>query len=238
MRDGDSFAKKFGGPDGTDPDYFRLIISGYDQYGDYTGTIVFYLADFRSPNADDDYILDQWTWVDLASLGSVVNLEFTMESSDAGLFGINTPTYFAIDNLTTASGSMDVVLDIMPGSEFNPVNPDRRGYMLVTISGTESLDVKDVDINSLTLQGVSPWRSYKYDISAPAEPTSPSPTNFGSDEYADLLLLFDTQQIIATLGQISEGQVLQLDLTGTLIDGTPIQGSDEILIKSRRVLRR
>ena len=148
------------------------------------------------------------------------------------------PTYFAMDNLTTASGPADVVLDIMPGSESNPVNQDRRGYMLATISGTESLDVTDVDINSLTLQGVSSLRSYKYDISAPADPTGPSPTNLGGDGYTDLLLLFDTQQIIAALGQISEGQVLQLDLTGTLIDGTPIQGSDEILIKSRRVLRR
>ncbi|HEB89007.1 MAG TPA: DUF4465 domain-containing protein, partial [Deltaproteobacteria bacterium] len=45
--------------------------------------------------------LDQWVFQDLSSLGLVKELGFSFESSDVGSFGINTPQYFAIDNLTT-----------------------------------------------------------------------------------------------------------------------------------------
>ncbi|MFD0895566.1 DUF4465 domain-containing protein [Luteolibacter ambystomatis] len=98
MQDGDAFAKKFGGVDGTDPDYLLLTISGYA--GDaLTGTVNFYLADFRSSNSAEDYIVTDWRTLDLSSLGWVNELRFSMTSSDVGAFGINTPTYFAVDNL-------------------------------------------------------------------------------------------------------------------------------------------
>jgi hypothetical protein len=99
MRDGDSVAKKFGGDTGDDPDYFKLIIKGIDELGNYTGTVDFYLADFRFADNSLDYIVDEWTWVDLTGLGDVIGLEFSLDSSDAGDWGINTPMYFAMDNL-------------------------------------------------------------------------------------------------------------------------------------------
>ncbi|MBW2129424.1 MAG: DUF4465 domain-containing protein [Deltaproteobacteria bacterium] len=99
MRDGDSFAKKFGGSTGDDPDWFKLIIKGIDENGDYTGTLEFYLADFRFEDDSQDYIVDDWTWVDLSGLGAVIGLEFSIDSSDKGQWGINTPAYFAIDDL-------------------------------------------------------------------------------------------------------------------------------------------
>lgn len=101
MQLGDQFAKKFGGPSGNDPDFLRLDIHGMDSNGDSVGTVEFYLADFRSNNSNDDHIVDQWTTVDLSSLGSdVASLQFEMETTDVGDFGANTPSYFAFDNLT------------------------------------------------------------------------------------------------------------------------------------------
>jgi hypothetical protein len=100
MRDGDSYAKQFGGESGDDPDWFKLIVRGIDEQGGYTAPIDFYLADFRFSDNSQDYILDEWTWVDLSGLGPVVALEFSVDSSDKGAYGINTPTYFALDNLT------------------------------------------------------------------------------------------------------------------------------------------
>lgn len=99
IHDGDSFTKKFGGQTGNDPDYLKLLIRGYDDQGEYTGTVEVYLADFRFEDNAQDYIVNQWLWVDTSSLGNVVGLEFEMDSSDAGAWGINTPTYFAIDNV-------------------------------------------------------------------------------------------------------------------------------------------
>ncbi len=91
----------------ADHDYMRLIITGKDSGGNLVGQPVnFYLADFRDPNdrtdnpRKDNYIVNQWTWIDLAGFGDgVKSVEFDMESSDYDENGILTPTYFVMDNL-------------------------------------------------------------------------------------------------------------------------------------------
>ncbi|MCC7183338.1 MAG: DUF4465 domain-containing protein [Rhodocyclaceae bacterium] len=100
MRDGDGFAKKFGGASGNDPDYFKLTISGFDGAQD-KGQVDFFLADFRFDDHGQDYIVKDWTFVDLSALGQVSRLSFQLTSSDSGPWGMNTPAYFAMDNLTT-----------------------------------------------------------------------------------------------------------------------------------------
>jgi hypothetical protein len=99
MKYGDVFAKKFGGPSGNDPDWFLLTIIGKDAWGTETGTVKFYLADYRFADNSQDYIVNTWEYVDLSSLGLVKSLEFSLSSSDAGSFGMNTPAYFAMDDL-------------------------------------------------------------------------------------------------------------------------------------------
>lgn len=99
MLNGESSAKAFGGDSGDDPDWFKIVIKGIAEAGDYTGTVEFYLADFRFADNSQDYIVDDWTWVDLTGLGNVVGLEFSLASTDSGNYGINTPTYFAMDSL-------------------------------------------------------------------------------------------------------------------------------------------
>ena len=101
MLNGDSFAKKFGGTSGNDPDWFLLTIIGRDSGGAPTGTVDFYLADYRFSNNGSDYIVDDWTFVDLSPLGdNVKGLEFALTSSDVGAWGMNTPALFAMDSLT------------------------------------------------------------------------------------------------------------------------------------------
>ena len=107
MRDGEPPAKQFGGASGDDPDWYMLTITGKDATDTETGTVEFYLADFRFADNARDYIIDQWSAVDLSALGSVKKLEFYFDSSDTGDFGINTPTYFAIDNITMAAEGDD-----------------------------------------------------------------------------------------------------------------------------------
>lgn len=97
MLNGDAFAKKFGGVDGNDPDWFKITIEGR-LAGGATNSLDFYLADYRGDPADD-YVVDQWTWVDLSGLGLVDELRFSFDSSDVGSFGVNTPTYAAMDFL-------------------------------------------------------------------------------------------------------------------------------------------
>jgi len=105
INDGDAFSKKFGGEDGNDPDWFKLTITGKDAGDKATGTVAFYLADYRFEDTSRDYIVDQWTWVDLSPLGEIAGLEFVLSSSDEGDWGMNTPAYFALDHLNTCSGA-------------------------------------------------------------------------------------------------------------------------------------
>ena len=101
MKDGDSFAKKFGGVDGNDPDFLLLTIKTKLDGQIGADSVNFYLADFRDADNNNDYIIDDWTFVDLSTLGNADELVFTMSGSDIGQFGLNTPTYFCIDNLIT-----------------------------------------------------------------------------------------------------------------------------------------
>lgn len=103
MRDGDGFGKKFGGASGNDADWFKLTISGIDAFGQTVSSLDVYLADFRFDDAARDYILDDWSFVDLSGLGVVSGLRFALSSSDNGAFGMNTPAYFALDNLSVAA---------------------------------------------------------------------------------------------------------------------------------------
>jgi len=69
--------------------------------GVLTGSEDFYLADYRVPSSvAQPYVISQWTTVDLTPLGNATSLEFALTSSDVGQFGMNTPAYFAMDNLT------------------------------------------------------------------------------------------------------------------------------------------
>ncbi|HKL09315.1 MAG TPA: DUF4465 domain-containing protein [Bacteroidales bacterium] len=91
---GYDYAKKFGGKDGSDPDWFKVTIKGIGMDEQITGTVDFFLADYRFADNKDDYIVNKWEYVDLTPLGIVKRLEFEMFSSDAG-----TPLYFCLDNL-------------------------------------------------------------------------------------------------------------------------------------------
>ncbi len=99
MKNGDAYAKKFGGATGNDPDWLKVTITGYDAAGTSTGTVDFYLADYRNADNFKDYIVNKWTEVDLSSLGKINKIKLSLSSSDNGDWGMNTPAYVCIDNI-------------------------------------------------------------------------------------------------------------------------------------------
>ncbi len=101
---GDSFT---GGPF-VQGDFFRLDILGYSDMnggGTQVGDIPFYLADFRGSSL---LLVSNWTTVDLSSLIGAESLEFTMTSTNSGMNGINTPAFFAIDNIVAQTADAAV----------------------------------------------------------------------------------------------------------------------------------
>ena len=97
---GDSFAKRFGGPTGNDPDFFMLSAFGTDAAGQpLSSSVEFYLADYRFADNSLDYVVTDWASMDLSSLNGAKRVYFNLSSSDSGQFGLNTPPYFAVDNI-------------------------------------------------------------------------------------------------------------------------------------------
>lgn len=92
-------------------DWFKMIVHGVDAQGSETGTVEYYLADYRSEKPEEQRLNSSWEWVDLSPLGRVASIYFTLESSRQGERGPKTPTYFCLDRLTilTTPSSVDEV---------------------------------------------------------------------------------------------------------------------------------
>lgn len=138
MLEGDAFAKKFGGASGTDPDFLLLTIKGLNKEGQQD-SVDFYLADYRFEDSNQDYIIDEWTFVDLTKFAAYENLQFQITSSDVGQFGINTPQYFCIDNVVfdvTTSTEDEAFSDLSvypnPASEILNIEYDGEATIKIT----------------------------------------------------------------------------------------------------------
>ncbi|QDU70382.1 DUF4465 domain-containing protein [Mucisphaera calidilacus] len=100
MRDGNLVATAFGSdPQGTD--LFTVTLNGYsgaNGTGALTGsTAAITLGSYTA--VDGLFILDTWQAIDLTVVGDARSIGLSFSSTDVGEFGINTPTYIALDNL-------------------------------------------------------------------------------------------------------------------------------------------
>ncbi|MBN2892454.1 MAG: DUF4465 domain-containing protein [Bacteroidales bacterium] len=77
-------------------DYFKIMIYGIFNETK-TDSIEVFLADFRD---GDTLIVKDWLNIDLSSLDTITSLRFDAYSTDIGDFGINTPLYFCIDDIS------------------------------------------------------------------------------------------------------------------------------------------
>jgi hypothetical protein len=94
MRDGDFFGKQFGGMTGDDPDFFKIVIYGFQNGLPKSDSLEFFLADYRFEDNSQDYIIDTWEYLDLSPIGPTDSLQFIFRSSDVSPDGINTPVFF------------------------------------------------------------------------------------------------------------------------------------------------
>ena len=119
MMNGDGFAKKFG-----KGDWFKLTITGYGADDAVTATKEYYLADLRDEATA--YIINDWRYVDLTSLGAVAKIGFSLSSSDNGAYGMNTPGYFCFDNF---------------GAEGTEVLPEKNVTLPLEIATFEDIEL-------------------------------------------------------------------------------------------------
>jgi hypothetical protein len=221
MLNGDMYAKKFGGASGDEEDWFVLTITGIDADGIVTGSVDFYLADYRFDDNNQDYIVNTWEYVDLSGLGKVKSLEFDLSSSDEGGFGMNTPAYFAVDTIVPEPVLM-VEIDIKPGSYPNTINLESHGLTPVAILSTAEFDAGSVDPVTVDLSGAAVAVRGRDKLMAHEE-------DVDGDGLVDLVVQVVTGDIDPGLLQ-QDGDVVYAVLTANTYDGQDFTGVDEISI--------
>jgi hypothetical protein len=163
-----------------------------------------------------------WTLVD-ATFDLTTSYDYLVVVFTYGAFGDNATGLRAIDDVVLERNVVDVDVDVKPGSSSNPLNVTSRGVTPVAILGSSSFDVTTVDPATVKLEGVSALRWSVEDV-APY------------DGHPDLVLHFDTQELVAAIGSVQDGDVVALALTGNLTSasgGTPIQGEDSVVILNK-----
>jgi hypothetical protein len=116
------------------------------------------------------------------------------------------------DNIDFSLSVLGVSLEIKPGGYPNPINPFARGMIPVAILGTETFDVTEVDATTLAFgpDGAAPLHNVPHVEDA----------NF--DGLMDLVAHFLTRETGIACGDV------EASLSGELLDGTTIQGTDSI----------
>jgi chitodextrinase len=129
-----------------------------------------------------------------------------------------------------------LALDMRPGNCENPLNPRSLGVIPAAIVGGRELSVVGIDPASIRLAGrVAPLRASVQDVAtaAPARDGDECPcTDQGADGIGDLALKFDTEQVVAALdpATLVKGERVRISVTGTLLDGTPFEATDCMLL--------
>ena len=136
-------------------------------------------------------------------------------------------------------------LDIKPGSCPNPVNTRSRGVVPMAIVGGKSFDVTQIDVNSLTLARADGVGGVVTPLTGPPGPgitiedtATPFPGDLcdchdlTGDGMDDLSLKFSTEDMVAALelGGMPNRTEVQLRVSGLLLDQTPFEGNDCVLL--------
>jgi len=169
MLNGDTFGKVFGDSldaagtvDGTNgEDWFKLTVYGY-----YLETLLdsqeVYLADYRFANDSLDYISDTWQLVQMSPGSFLDSLHFVLSSSDVGSFGMNTPSFFCIDDisadyLTGVEESEISKLSFYPNPAINQIKiEDADGLLEIysidwhLVQSTQVFGTSIIDISNLS----------------------------------------------------------------------------------------
>jgi hypothetical protein len=142
----------------------------------------------------------------------------------------NLPGVIVFDNLRfegvfedTGPEIIPAKVDIKPGNCMNPLNIRSRGVLRVAIHTDENLDATQVDHTTVLLMGVAPLA---HDLEYVSDCSSDEPEEDG----LDLVLKFDTAAIVKAIGDVDDGTVMTLQLTGKLYDGREISGEDAVAI--------
>lgn len=155
---------------------------------------------------------------------------------------------------------LEVDIDIKPYSCPNPLNINSNGVtshfsdtttpslakvgpggfvkakavLPAAVLGSADLDVTEIDPSTVKLVGVPALRWNFGDVGTPnpVDTEECECNTIGADGYTDLTLKFDKSLVIEALGEVNDGDVISLTLTGELTDGSAFEGLDCMIIRA------
>jgi hypothetical protein len=116
---------------------------------------------------------------------------------------------------------------------------EKGGVLPVAVLGQADFDPGDVDISSVRLEGAVPVgeKMRLEDVGSPSGGESCPFTSSDRDGFEDLILKFrkkDIASIVSSDDDLPEGSEIELKLTGALIDGTPFEAFDCVVIHDKK----
>lgn len=200
------------------------------------GILYLYGSDFEvngTPLVNDDKLSDFGTFDANYYTGTITGILADGSALNNSFYIYNTGDYEGTGDIIIA-GPINIPIDIKPRRCPNRLNIKSKGKLSVAILGSDNFDVNEIDVLSIRLAGVIPLRSSYKDVATPlVDAEECDCSTEGSDGYTDLILKFDTQAIVATLGEVADGDEFLLELIGELFDGTQIKGEDCIIIHAK-----
>lgn len=208
--------------------------------------------EFISPTIEYPWVVGEWYSFRIVAAGNVIKVrvwprdgqepeDWTLEGYDpenlftSGKIGFG--DYWGsitdVDNVAVTSLCRTVDIDIKPGSCPNPYNakPAKGGVLPAAILGTEEFDVGEIDLATVTLEGIAPIMTAFEDVATPAEEGGDCAcTAEGADGYMDLIMKFDSRTVTGFLGSVSEGDEIAITISGRLVDGSSFEGYDCMVI--------
>ena len=123
-----------------------------------------------------------------------------------------------------------VAIDFKPGSCDNTLGVNSNGGTSVVILGSADLDVSQIDLGSLRLQGAAAKKTTIGDVTDATTSSCDACTPLAPDAYPDLTVKFMNSSVLAGLGALTSEDVV-LQLTASLANGSSVQGSDCATVK-------
>jgi hypothetical protein len=192
------------------------------------GTIV-QLDGSLSEDPDGDGLRFAWQQVsgdDMVTLSDPTVPNPTFLATVPGLYGFelivsdgtlsSVPDYVTV-LVESASTPINVEIDLKPGTETNCVNINGHGLITVAVNGSDTFDVADVNIETVSFAGLATR------VKGNGQPQC-AYEDWNQDGFVDLTCHFvdDPED-----WEPGEGIVT---LTGELLDGTPFSGTDVLCV--------
>ena len=192
----------------------------------------------------DDFDAFGWSVASLADLDGdgVGDLAVGAHLDDDG--GVDSGAVWVL-LLDGVPQSIPPSLDIQPGSCPNPFNRHGNGVLPVALVGTVEFDPTEVDLSTLQLsradgvggsvapnEGPPGPHSVFEDVATPFDGKGCECHDLGGDGIDDLSMKFKTRDLVDALelDELPGGAVVELVLSGSLLDGTPFVAGDCIVI--------